>query len=59
MQYITAEQVADRWAIPVTSVRTKRRRGEIPAINLGTERHPVWRFALTDITRYEQARKVA
>ena len=42
---LTAQEVADLIRLDEKTVRRRTRRGEIPgAMNVGTEKRPVWRY---------------
>lgn len=56
---LTPDEVAVKLTKPVTWVRHRRRLGCLPAINVGTERRPEWRYEESDINDYIRANKIA
>ena len=53
-QFLTADQLAERWQIAARSVRDMAAAQEIPAMRLGK----LWRFPLADLVDFEQAAMV-
>lgn len=41
---LTARELADLLRLDEKTVRRRTRRGEIPAVNVGTENRPSWRY---------------
>lgn len=54
-QFVTAEQLAERFQISERAVRFHAQTGEIPAIKIGN----VWRFDVQDIEAWIRQQKAA
>ncbi|AYR03153.1 helix-turn-helix DNA binding protein [Gordonia phage Octobien14] len=50
-QFLTADQVAERWQITPRTIREMAQAGEIPAARFGRR----WRFPLEQLEKYEKA----
>lgn len=48
VRLVSAEQLAEAWSIPVSSVRRFARENKIPAIKVGN----LWRFKLEDLNAW-------
>jgi hypothetical protein len=58
---ITAQQLAERLAVDLKTVRRQTRRGTYKpfALNLGTESRPTWRYDEALLERWLDARRAA
>ena len=51
---LTLEQLADRWSLPLDTLRRRLTRLSLPAVNIGTTKSPDYRFRLSAIEAWEQ-----
>lgn len=52
-ELVTVADIATWTAFDKQTIRKKTRRGDIPgAINLGTERRPIWRYDAREVTAW-------
>lgn len=50
---LTPEQLAERWGLTLKELQRRLPRLGLPAINLGSDRRPDWRFRLTTVETWE------
>ena len=53
--WLTTEQVAEHYQLPVSTIRQRIRRGLIKARNFGTDRKPMYRVHMREIRRIDAA----
>lgn len=51
---LSPQEWADAYGIPVTTVRQQIREGRIKAVNVGTQRRPMYRIPESEILRYDR-----
>lgn len=52
---LTVEALADRWGLPVDTLKRRLKLLELPAVNVGTAKAPDWRFRAQAIEAWEAA----
>lgn len=53
--WLTTEQVAQHYQIPVSTIRQRIRTGQIRARNFGTDRKPMYRIHIREVRRIDAA----
>lgn len=53
--WLTTEQVAAHYQMPVSTIRQRIRTGRIKARNIGTTRRPIYRVHVTEVRRLDAA----
>jgi hypothetical protein len=52
---LTIEMLAGRWSVPVENLRRRMGKLNLPAVNVGTDKAPDYRFRLSAIEAWEAA----
>ena len=53
--WLTTDQVAAHYQLPVTTIRQRIRTGRIRARNFGTDRKPLYRVHINEVRRLDNA----